>query len=232
MKINLGRDLVDLLYPNTCDACKTRIAFRPNLFCTSCLYYLPFTNFNSFHSNSFTRHFYGRIDIGFGTALFYYLKGGHVPQMIKRIKYQGDKNLALNLGKELGKQINQSDQIEKIDAIIPVPMYRKKQKKRGYNQAELIARGTAKRLSVPVYTDILIKSADTSSLTSMTRNERIAMHQQSFHINALNQLDGKHILLLDDVLTTGATLEACGIEILKGNPSKLSMATLAIGYLK
>lgn len=225
------KDLINLVYPSLCHACEEMPVFQDRPFCTHCMYTLPFTKFNKNTENQFTRHFWGRIPIERGYAMFYYIKGGPIPKMVKRIKYQNDVRLALSLGKEYGLILKNHASMKSIDYIIPVPIHKKKRRIRGYNQAQLIAKGLSEVLEIPILNDVLVRTQFNASQTTKIRKDRIDNLALSFELKDKNsfKIVDKHVLLLDDVMTTGATLEACGLQILKAKNVKLSLATIALG---
>lgn len=220
--------LSQLFYPNLCRSCDNRPPIKDRLFCTHCLCKLPFADIDAPHDNSFTRHFWGRLPVKYGLSLFYYVQNGPVPRLIKALKYNGQSILGKKLGREFGVLLKNSPFLNEIDLIIPVPIHPKKLKIRGYNQALVIAEGMAEELCIPINAECLIRSNFNASQTLKTRNERVIDLGKSFTL-ASPDISGKHVLLVDDVLTTGATLEACGLELLKADNIEISLATLAQG---
>jgi ComF family protein len=148
--------------------------------------------------------------------------------MIHELKYKNNAMAGKYLGKMLGKEIKNSPRFKNIDAIIPMPMHKKKERRRGYNQAELIANGVAEELNVDVAKNALQKIKQTDTQTKKQRWERWKNTEEVFLLQDLHLLENKHVLLIDDVVTTGASIEACGIEMLKTKGIRLSVATIAI----
>lgn len=222
--------LNQIFYPNLCRSCDKKPPVPGRLFCAYCLFHLPYASFDSPGNNEFIRHFWGRVLIKYGISLFYYVQNGPVPEMIKSIKYKGAGNLGKDLGRELGIQIKACAFISEIDLIVPVPIHPKKKRIRGYNQAQMIAEGLSKELKIPVGENVLERSNFNESQTRKTRNDRVKDLRESFVLGK-KDISNKHILLVDDVLTTGATLEACSTELLKQEGVKVSLATLAQGLL-
>ena len=219
----------DMFYPRLCRSCDKRPPVKDRLFCTHCLYKLPYTSFENPEDNLFTQHFWGRIPIVYGLSLFYYVRNGPVPSMIKQLKYNGQSKLGKALGAELGLFMKGTELKEEIDIIVPVPIHPRKKRTRGYNQAQMIAEGLAKELNIAIDKECLVRTNFNASQTKKTRNERVKDLAKSFALSS-DSISNKHILLVDDVLTTGATLEACGTELLKAENVKLSLATLAQGF--
>jgi ComF family protein len=222
--------LFQFLYPSLCESCHERYVLKSELFCTHCLYQLPFTNFSYEDENIFTRHFWGRIPIQYGHALFYYVKKGPVPKMIKRIKYKNEPELAIRIGQEYGHHLKTQGIDQSVNYLIPVPSHKKKIRQRGYNQAALLCKGMSRVLGIPILSDVLIRTEYNSSQTTKTRNERVQNLSNSFSVQQNPFTSNDHVLLVDDVLTTGATLEACGAALLAEAPEiSLSLACLALG---
>ncbi|MEL6864495.1 MAG: phosphoribosyltransferase family protein, partial [Bacteroidota bacterium] len=178
--------------------------------------------------NPFTDRFWGRIDLKAGAALYYFSKGGRTQQLIHHLKYSGKKEIGLKLGQLYGKMLLESPYFKGIDVIIPVPLHPRKQKKRGYNQSDWFAKGLSESMNCPWYAHGLQRIHMANSQTQKSRLERLVNVSQAFEVKNRALLEGKHILLVDDVLTTGATLEACSEKILQIPQTQLSLATIAI----
>lgn len=221
-------DLLELLYPNLCLACKEHLPTRDACICLRCQYKLPKTNFHLEKENPFTERFWGRLSIESGAAMYHFVKGGRVQELIHQLKYLGKREVGLRLGQWYGEQLRQSPHFQSIDLIVPVPLHPKKEHMRGYNQSLLFARGIAEAMKIPVYRDVLIRNTFTESQTTKSRMERLENVSTVFDIKNQAAIVGKHILLVDDVMTTGATLEACGVKILATTGTKLSLATIAL----
>lgn len=220
--------LVGLLFPQLCLACNGNTPIQGADFCVTCLTDLPYTIHFDQEDNDFRYHFYGRVNLIFGAALLIFNKENLCKDMLHRLKYKRHKKVGSTLGKELGQKMQDSVYFKDLDFIVPVPIHGLKAVDRGYNQSEVIADGIAEILKLPVETKLLEKKAQTQSLTKLGRTDRVALILESLKANPMEDLAGKHILLVDDVLTTGATLEACAIKILEIAAVKISMVTLAI----
>ncbi len=171
--------------------------------------------------------FYGKIPIEKATALIQFQKRGLTQQLLHNLKYKGRKNISAFFGKWLGGELAEIPHYKSIDLVIPVPLHKQKLKKRGYNQVEGFGIEIAKSLGVPYKDDILLKISKTSSQVFKQRFSRFQL-EEIFTIQNLNFIKNKHILLVDDIVTTGATLEKCGLQLLKCEGVKLSLATIAI----
>ncbi len=215
------------LYPTVCAACNQAIASRRTDLCVQCHYTLPLTDHFSHRDNEFERHFWGRIPIHFGAALFAYSPNDITQQLIHQIKYHGKTRLGLALGRLLGQQLCLSMD-PKPDLIIPVPLSARRRTQRGYNQAALIAKGVSQILHKPWREEILAKVQDTESQTIKSRTQRVENMAKAFRLTNTNTILGRHILLVDDVLTTGATLESCA-QLFLPYTHQISMVTLAYG---
>ncbi len=180
-------------------------------------------------SNLFTDHFKGRIPLWAGAALWLYGEYTVVQRCIYAMKYEGRIDVADWAGALLGRALRDAERFADVDCVVPVPMHSAKRARRGYNQAERIARQVAHCLQAECDTAHLIKVRDTPSQTGFDRWERMQNLDKAFALVDGSAFCGKHVLLVDDVLTTGATLEACAREVLRAGPDRLSMCTLAMG---
>ncbi|WP_374166926.1 ComF family protein [Arcticibacter sp. MXS-1] len=179
--------------------------------CTSCLFELPATRFHYDPENSLIRQFYGRFPFVFAIACFYYSEGSKVQRLIHKLKYKGKPEVGLWIGRWYGHQVADFIRKQKVDFIIPVPLHRDRLKKRGYNQSERIAAGLAQSLDCTVLTDCLIREIPTETQTRKSRQLRLDNMEHVFGLRQPERIAGRHILLVDDVVTSGATLEACAL---------------------
>ncbi len=222
---NIFYDLFSLIFPQVCPACGNTLYIQENSICTKCLYELPKTNFHLNKDNEVARLFWGRIKLEAATSYYFYYKGSKFQNIIHQFKYKGQKHIGFNLGRLFGADLKNT-LFSEIEIIHPVPLHYKKLKRRGYNQSEYIARGISESLNKPVITDAVYRATDVETQTIKSRYERWENIKDVFKIRKVNKLENKHILLVDDVLTTGSTLEACAGEILKLDSTKVSIATL------
>ncbi len=220
-------DFFNLFFPDLCVVCNTHLISQEDLICTRCLYNLPKTNYHKEVNNPVSQLFWGRTSIEFATAYFTFKKGSKYQHMMHKFKYHGKKEIGYVLGKSFGNQLRNSN-FEKIDIIIPVPLHKSKLKKRGYNQSEWIGKGLSETLNKPLDTTSFIRSIATETQTRKSRFERWKNVENIFKITDKNAIQGKHILLVDDVVTTGSTLEACANILLEMEGTIVSIATLAV----
>ena len=220
-------DLLNLFFPNLCRACGIKLIGEEETICFDCLYHLPKTNYHQFADNPVEQTFWGRINIEAGTSFCFFEKGTTIQHLLHQLKYKGEKEIGLELGKHLGAQLAGSGRFQSVDVIIPVPLHPGKEKKRGYNQSEWIAKGISQTFQRPLKTNVLIRKTDTSTQTRKSRFERWENVSEIFAVNENSEIHFKHVLLIDDVITTGATLEACATKILELEGTKVSVATLA-----
>ncbi len=220
------RDFLRLFFPKLCAGCGSALRTREQHICTNCRLNLPETLYPFNNENPIARVFWGRIPLLAATSLLHFQKGSAVQQIMHELKYNGNKFVGVELGQVLGSRIKSYAQ-ELPDLIVPVPLHPKRERKRGYNQSLMIANGIENATGVPVRTDILIRNTYTTTQTNKGRTSRWDNVETIFGIRNADMATNKHILLVDDVLTTGATLEACGAEILKVPGVRLSIATLA-----
>ncbi len=223
----LGSDLINLIWPTLCCACNQPLFKTEEQVCTNCLANLPRTHFHLWAENDFHKLFWGRIPVMYATAFFYYQKENRFQKLIHKLKYQNLPEIGVVLGKEFGYEIKKSV-FSEIDVIMPVPLHPKKQHLRGYNQSETIALGMSSSMEKPYDTETLIRNVHTATQTRKGRFERWENVHDIFTVTNPQKVKGKHILVVDDVVTTGATLEAC-VSVLQANGAKaVSLATLGI----
>lgn len=220
-------DFISLIYPKNCASCGNSLFKHEECLCTFCRYHLPKTNFHLQNGNPVEKLFWGRADIVSAAAYYAFGKGGKVQHLIHQLKYNGKKEIGLTVGKLYGLELKQSGKYESIDMIIPVPLHERKKKKRGYNQSEYFAEGLSKSLHVSTDTSTLIRANESETQTKKSRFSRWQNVESIFHIAEPEKLTNKHILLVDDVVTTGSTLEACALTLLKIPDVKVSIATIA-----
>jgi len=219
--------LLDLFYPPACEGCGTLLSERSRLLCLKCFQALPRTDFFKGQYNPVEQHFWGRLPIEKATAFLHFRKQGITQKLLHLLKYEQRADVGFNLGKWCAIELDQKGFFEGIELILPVPIHPKKAKKRGYNQSRKLAAGLAAQLKIEVAENHLIKASPTVSQTTKSRSARYQNVSDSFALRQANELTRKHLLLLDDVITTGSTLEACGRLLLDQTDCQLSILSLA-----
>jgi len=220
-------DFVSLLFPELCTACGESLMVNEYLICADCIYNLPLTNFHLQPDNIVARQFWGKIELEAAYALYYFAKGGKIQNLMHQFKYRGIKEIGSVLGNIAGNQLILNERFKTVDLIVPVPLHKKRLKERGYNQSACFAEGLAQKLSAKVETENLVREIATETQTHKSRFARFENMKEVFLVKNPHKLINKHVLLVDDVITTGSTLEACGMELLKIEGLKLSIATIA-----
>ncbi|OWK71238.1 ComF family protein [Pedobacter sp. AJM] len=222
-----GRDLISLLFPNLCNACGTSLFHNEQLICTKCLYDLPFTDYHVYQENRVMKQLWGRVPIHAAMALLYFRKGAKVQRLIHHLKYNKKTDVGILLGNMIGERLNLSSSYADIDYIVPVPLHQRKLRSRGYNQSHFIAAGIAQAMNIPLNEQILVRVVSTESQTRKNRFSRYENMKAVFKVAEQEPIRGKHILLVDDVITTGATLESCANALIHKGALKISIAAIA-----
>jgi ComF family protein len=229
--MNIAKDYINdflhLFFPHLCVGCGTDVLNNEDVLCAKCINELPVTGFISTPNNPVEKIFYGRMDVQHAGSAFYFTKDSVIQQAIAQLKYKSNQPAGILLGKLLGCQIAESKRFDDVDCIIPIPLNDKKFYKRGYNQAEVIAKGIASIWHKPVIVDAVERILFTETQTHKNRVSRWETMAGVFTATQPETMADKHILLVDDVITTGATMEACGQALLKIPGIKLSIATIA-----
>lgn len=225
---SLFSDVMHLFFPHTCMGCGSDILSKDSHLCLKCISQLPNTGFEKIPGNPIENIFRGRLPIESATAQFYFSKGHLIQYLIHQLKYKGNKEAGEYLGAIMGASLLESGRFTNIDYLIPLPLSAEKEFKRGYNQAEIICNGMSTAMQIPVHPKNVIRKRYTDTQTKKHRAERWQNVEGSFAVLFPEKLQGKHVLLVDDVITTGSTLEACGAMLVSIPSLKLSMATLAM----
>ncbi|MDB4925745.1 ComF family protein [Mucilaginibacter sp.] len=229
MKLQSGylSNFISLLFPQLCPACGTDLMANEKIICTDCLYNLPLTNFHLQPDNIVAQQFWGKINLEASYALYYFTKGGKVQNLMHHFKYRGMHQIGNLLGSIAGDQLSKNEKFTTVDYIIPVPLHKSRLKERGYNQSACFANGLANKLNAVVEDANLVRVKATETQTHRSRFARFENMQEVFVVKDIERLRNKHVLLVDDIVTTGSTLEACGIQLLNIPGLKLSIATIA-----
>jgi ComF family protein len=224
-------DIVHLLYPEICAGCGSDMISGNNLICNDCESGMPVTGFHLHAENPVEKIFRGRIPVVSATAHAYFTKDSVVQNLLHSLKYGGNKDIGAKLGSMIGAALKSCKAVDDLDAVVPLPLHFSKHKKRGYNQAEMICEGISNVLHVPVLTGLIARRKNTATQTRKSRIERWNNIDSKFEMKNQEGMENKHVLLVDDVITTGATLEACGSELLKIAGLRLSIAAFAYTLL-
>ncbi|MEH6534897.1 MAG: ComF family protein [Psychroserpens sp.] len=222
------KNLLNLFFPKLCSACNNHLSDNELNICTTCRHQLPLTNFHSDKDNTVHKMLYGRVKLEQATALLYFSKKGIVQQLIHNLKYRGQEEIGQFLGEWLGEELRHIDGYLNVDVVIPVPLHKSKLKSRGYNQVDEFGKAIAKALDADYNTAVLVKTTNTKTQVFKDRLKRNLSDHSNFEIINGSSLEKKHILLVDDIITTGATIEDCANRLLLINGITLSMATMAI----
>jgi ComF family protein len=222
--------LLHVLFPNICAGCGNELFSDNTVLCLKCIDAMPETNFELYAGNPIEKKFWGRLQLNSATAQYYFGSESLMKRLMHEFKYGGNKDLGLQLGRMMGESLHKSVRF-KIDALIPLPLFASKEKRRGFNQSAILCEGIAENLRTPVLRDVIIRSKNTDTQTKKGRIDRWLNIEGKFVLNNKTAIRGKHILLVDDVVTTGATLEACGSELLQVIGVTLSIATLCYASL-
>lgn len=223
----LFTDAIDLFFPHHCTGCGSDLISKNDLLCIHCIRELPHTNFARFENNYVENIFRGRMKIKAAHSEFYFSKGQLVQHLIHELKYNANKKIGFLLGEIVGNSLLAAGRFSNLDYLIPLPLYADKEFKRGYNQATIICNGISNSTKIPVMSDNIIRQRATETQTRKNRIARWQNVEGSFIVKNDKLLYGKNILLVDDVITTGASIEACGQIILQVPGTTLSIATLA-----
>lgn len=229
LKLLWSNHLINLFYPNICQSCGNALNEQEETICISCLLRLPKTGFHMHEENPVSRVFWGRVNIKAATSFLFFSKMGKVQSLIHQLKYRRQKEVGLVIGELFGKDLLNSPYYADIDYIIPVPLHPKKLRIRGYNQSLMIAKGLKISMGIDVFTGLQRKK-HSSTQTRKSRYARWENVKDIFEIIEPEKLDGKSVLLIDDVLTTGATLEACATVLSEIPGLSISIATLAYAH--
>jgi ComF family protein len=219
--------LLHLFFPHVCAGCGSDALDKEHLLCLRCTAHLPETGFHEMEGNIVEKVFYGRLPVTAATSFCFFSKDSLIQHLMHQLKYRGRKDLGVYLGSMLGRRLAQGGRMKNLQAVIPVPLHASKLKKRGYNQAAQIALGIGEALQIPVLEHGLVRTRASATQTRKTRTERWDNVNELFAIPDRPAVANKKILLVDDVLTTGATLEACGQALHRGAGAELYIATLA-----
>ncbi len=221
------KDFLGLFFPSRCYGCGDALVGDEEVICLHCYECLPRTNFHLYADNPIAEIFWGRVNLHAATSFLFFNKGGNVQKIMHQLKYNSKLDAGEVMGRLLGNELLNSELYHDVDIIIPVPLHIKKLMSRGFNQSEVIGMGIANAMKVDISTKNLVRTEYTGTQTKKSRYSRWENVRNKFAVVDSEELQGKHLLLVDDVLTTGATIEACAEKLLNVKDVKVSVATLA-----
>jgi ComF family protein len=218
--------LLHLAFPHICAGCGSDAVDPASMLCLRCMEALPLTHFHLYGNNPVEKIFWGRIPLKSATSQYYFTGASLMQRLMHQLKYGDNQDLGYYLGTLMGSQLASSNRYVHCDALVPLPLHGSRERKRGYNQAAVLCEGIASVLKRPVITNAVTRTRHTDTQTKKSRVARYQNMEGRFELSDARLIEGKHILLVDDVVTTGATLEACGRQVLEANGIQLSIATL------
>lgn len=219
--------LLHLFFPHTCAGCGTDILHRDQLICLHCIDRLPQTGFHRYADNPVEKIFRGRLPVACATSLLYFTKSSVLQHLVHQFKYNGKMEIGRFIGQRMGETLREASRFGMVDALVPLPLHAARERKRGYNQSGILCEGMAEVMQLPVLKNIITRKSATETQTRKRRTERWSNISGRFELLKPEAIKGRHILLVDDVITTGATLEACGQEIITAGEAQLSIFTMA-----
>jgi ComF family protein len=219
--------LLHLFFPHTCAGCGSDILAHNQLLCLQCIDRLPHTGFHRFAGNPVEKIFWGRLPIACATSFLYFTKSSVLQRLVHQFKYNGKSEIGQYIGRRMGEALQEAARFKNIDALVPLPLFAARERKRGYNQSGVLCDGIAEVLQVPVLKDVIARKSATETQTHKTRTERWTNIEGRFELLQPGAIKDKHVLLVDDVITTGATLEACGQALMAAGNTRLSIFTMA-----
>ena len=219
-----------LVLPGLCEGCRRPLIARERVLCLPCCAALPQTGADFHHSgdNEVAQRLAGRIPFQNASAYGYFKAGGLMQHLLHRLKYQGRKEVGIFLGMQAAYAIAATQLSTGPDLIVPVPLHPRKERQRGFNQSAVIAEGLSEILQKPLNTNVLLRKKNTDSQTTKSRDERVLNMREAFCVSHAAKIAGRHVLLIDDVLTTGATLEAAAGALLRAEGVRISVLVIAV----
>ncbi len=221
-------DFLNLFYPRICHICDKILINNELVICTNCRHELPVTNFPPDNDNPVKKVFYGRVKLEYASSLLLFQKKGNVQKLMHQLKYRGHREISKFLGQWMGATLAEASLLSKVDAVIPVPLHKKKLRSRGFNQVEDFGKEIASSLDVPYMDNVLLKRSFTTTQTFKARLSRWGNIEETFVLANPDLIHNKHVLLVDDIITTGATLEACAGVLKTAGGVKISIASMAL----
>ncbi len=223
----IGKDFISLFFPSYCFGCNQSLVKGEDTLCTRCLLELPKTNYHLLEENPIKNKLTGRLPVKHALAFLRFRKTGIVQHLLHQLKYNNQPEVGVKLGKNYGHELFKSGFQNEFDVIVPVPLHGSRQRKRGYNQSAKFAEGLSYSLGIPWDESISIRTTTTTTQTKKSKQERWDNVRSVFNIRESEKVKGLRVLLVDDVITTGATIEACGQHLVESNCKELSIACIA-----
>ena len=220
-------DFISLFYPNVCVSCGNSLFGHEKEICSHCFVNLPKSGFHTDGQNPVAKLFHGRVDILMAGSYYLFSKTGNVQKILHQLKYKGNREVGITIGKWYGDDLKEVKGFNDADMILPVPLHKNRLKKRGYNQSTCFGLGLSQSMKIEMREDLLIRRKETQTQTRKSRFDRWENVSEKFELRNAEGLRNKHVILIDDVITTGATLEACAQELKKAEGVKVSIATIA-----
>jgi len=225
--MNFLSDLLWILFPQLCASCDKALNAGETCLCTYCRFHLPKTNFHIQEDNPVAKHFWGKVNIHAAAAYYYFSKGEKIQHLVHQLKYKGNKAVGNFVGEMYGVDLKRSTLFSSVEIVVPVPLHASKLRKRGYNQSDFFAEGLSRSMEIPFSAHALKRNLATETQTRKHRYERFENVDRVFEVDKPELLKGKHVLLVDDVITTGSTLTSCAEIILDLPETKVSIAAMA-----
>lgn len=221
-------DLWELFFPRHCAVCGCKLLRSEKYLCLTCLLEMPRTDYHLRADNPMEKNLWGKLPLGRATALFYYRRGAPHDKLLFELKYYGNFRLGVYLGQYMARMLKDSGFFQGVQLIVPVPLHPDRLRKRGYNQSAMLAEGISQITGIPVVTDVVVRQKFNDTQTRKGRFERWTNVSDIFLCVAPSELEGKHILLVDDVMTTGATIVSCADSMAGISGLRISVLTLAM----
>lgn len=222
------KKVLNLFFPKACAGCNSFLLANENVICTVCRHEIPLTNHSKIENNEAMAKFYGRIPIEFAGAFLYFHKKGIVQELIHKLKYKGHQDIGTSIGYWYAEELKNIRELQDVDFIIPVPLHKRRLKERGYNQVETFGKALSESTKIAYNDTVLFRNVYSKTQTNKNILGRSEVVKSIFSVTADESFHNKHFLLIDDVITTGSTLESCGRELLKIPGARLSIVCMAM----
>ncbi|MGK7391913.1 MAG: ComF family protein [Candidatus Cyclobacteriaceae bacterium M2_1C_046] len=226
--MSIFTDFMGLFFPRTCEACDGAMVKKEEIICSNCLHNLPRTNSHRYNLDALNSKFYGKQQVKDTWCFLYFKKDSPVQRLLHRLKYENKPEIGNFIGRLFGTELKKDLKEISFDSIIPVPLHKTRQKRRGYNQSEHFALGLGEILDLPVDTDSVKRIKRSQTQTKKSRIERWENVAEIFEVQDVSKVKNRSILVVDDVMTTGSTLEACMEKLMQSGAREITVATIAV----